>query len=134
MTTTRRRRRRPTERQTTTGDGAPAVGDGVGGVDLARLGNFAQPVYVTEAQGDPEHLYVVEQCGKIIRIPVDGGEGTTFLDISDQVTCQGEQGLLSVAFAPDYADSGRLLRQLHRPRGRLAHRRVPPLGRRLGGR
>jgi glucose/arabinose dehydrogenase len=94
--------------QTTTGNGVPAVGDGVGGVDLARLGNFAQPVYVTEAGGDPEHLYVVEQCGKIVRIPVEGGEGTTFLDISDQVTCQGEQGLLSVAFAPDYADSGRL--------------------------
>ena len=32
---------------------------------------------------------------------------TPFLDIRDQVTAGGEQGLLSLAFAPDYADSGR---------------------------
>jgi glucose/arabinose dehydrogenase len=66
------------------------------------------PLYVTQADGDPDHLYVVEQCGRIARVPIDGGEGSTFLDISDLVTCGGEQGLLSVAFAPDYADSARL--------------------------
>ena len=33
--------------------------------------------------------------------------GTPFLDISSQVTSGGEQGLLSMAFAPDYASSGR---------------------------
>jgi glucose/arabinose dehydrogenase len=33
--------------------------------------------------------------------------GTPFLDISGQVTSGGEQGLLSMAFAPDYASSGR---------------------------
>ena len=32
---------------------------------------------------------------------------TPFLDIRSQVTAGGEQGLLSVAFAPDYARSGR---------------------------
>ena len=49
---------------------------------------------------------MVEQCGTIQRVPVDGGEPNPFLDISDLVTCGGEQGLLSVAFAPDYEDSG----------------------------
>jgi hypothetical protein len=93
---------------TANGDGGRPDSDGVGGFELEKLGTYSQPVYVTEADGDPDHLYVVEQCGKIVRIPMDGGEGETFLDISDQVTCQGEQGLLSVAFAPDYADSGRL--------------------------
>ena len=39
-----------------------------------------------------------------------------------------EQGLLSIAFAPDYESSGLLLRRLHRPRRRLADRRVPALG------
>ena len=39
--------------------------------------------------------------------PADGGEPNVFLDIGDQVTCGGEQGLLSVAFAPDYAGPGR---------------------------
>jgi glucose/arabinose dehydrogenase len=98
----------PSPTQQTTGDGQPEVGDGKGGVALEELGQFDQPVYVTQADGDPDHLYVVEQCGRIARIPIDGGEGSTFLDLSDLVTCGGEQGLLSVAFAPDYADSGRL--------------------------
>jgi glucose/arabinose dehydrogenase len=94
--------------QTTTGPGPPEVGDGKGGVALEQLGSFDQPLYVAQADGDPDHLYVVEQCGRIARIPLDGGTQETFLDISDLVTCEGEQGLLSVAFAPDYADSGRL--------------------------
>jgi glucose/arabinose dehydrogenase len=93
---------------TTTGGGGLAVGDGQGGVELEKLGSFDQPVYVTQPEGDPDHLYVVEQCGTIARVPVDGGEPSTFLDISNLVTCGGEQGLLSMAFAPDYADSGRL--------------------------
>ena len=97
-----------TPQSTTTGGGQPQVGDGKGGVALEELGSFDMPVYVTQADGDPDNLYVVEQCGRIARIPIDGGEGSTFLDITDQVTCEGEQGLLSVAFAPDYADSGLL--------------------------
>jgi glucose/arabinose dehydrogenase len=89
--------------------GEPAVGDGDGGVRLQQLGSFDQPLYVTQPpSGDDDHLYVVEQCGKIERLPIDGGAPSLFLDISDLVTCGGEQGLLSVAFAPDYADSGRL--------------------------
>jgi glucose/arabinose dehydrogenase len=90
---------------------APAQQDGGGGgraPSLRKIGDFDQPVYVTQADGDPGHLYVVEQCGRIVRTPIDGGAQTTFLDISDLVTCGGEQGLLSVAFAPDYADSGLL--------------------------
>jgi glucose/arabinose dehydrogenase len=82
--------------------------DGGGQPELRKIGDFDQPVYVTQADGDPGHLYVVEQCGRIVRTPIDGGAKTTFLDISDLVTCGGEQGLLSVAFAPDYADSGLL--------------------------
>jgi glucose/arabinose dehydrogenase len=31
-----------------------------------------------------------------------------FLDLSDQISCCGEQGLLSIAFTPDYAKSGLL--------------------------
>lgn len=88
--------------------GAP-VGDGVGGVALESIGDFDQPVYVTQPPtGDDDHLYVVEQCGTIQRVPLDGGNPTTFLDLSDLITCGGEQGLLSAAFAPDYAKSGHL--------------------------
>jgi glucose/arabinose dehydrogenase len=96
----------------TTTSSAPAprsVGDGEGGIRLERLAEFDQPVYVTQPPtGDEQHLYVVEQCGRIQRLPVSGGEPSLFLDLSDLVTCGGEQGLLSVAFAPDYARSGLL--------------------------
>ena len=95
------------EADNNTGDGA--VGDGDGGVALERIGDFDQPVYVTQPpSGDDDHLYVVEQCGTIQRVPIDGGEASSFLDVSDSVSCGGEQGLLSVAFAPDYARSGDL--------------------------
>jgi glucose/arabinose dehydrogenase len=90
-------------------DRVPAVGDGRGGVELAQLGDFDQPLYVTQPRrGDDGHLYVVEQCGRILRIPVEGGEGEPFLDVGELISCGGEQGLLSVAFAPDYAESGLL--------------------------
>jgi glucose/arabinose dehydrogenase len=88
-------------------NGPPPDGDGEGGVQLEKVGDFDQPVYVTQAPGD-DHLYVVEQCGRILRVSPDGGEASPFLDISGQVSCGGEQGLLSVAFDPGYAKSGLL--------------------------
>src|SRR3954452_21429943 len=69
----------------TTSAGPPPAGDG-GEPALRKIGDFDQPVYVTQADGDPAHLYVVEQCGRIVRTPIDGGPQTTFLDISDLVT------------------------------------------------
>jgi glucose/arabinose dehydrogenase len=87
----------------------PDTGNGRGGVRLTELGRFEAPVYVAQPPGEKSDLYVVEQGGRI-RL-VDDGEVVEepFLDISGQVTYGGgrsEQGLLSVAFAPDYADSG----------------------------
>lgn len=74
---------------------------------LTRIGSFDRPVFVTQAPGDASRLFVVEQAGRI-RV-VRGGRTLRrpFLDISGRVRSGGEQGLLSVAFAPDYADSGR---------------------------
>jgi glucose/arabinose dehydrogenase len=84
----------------------PPVGDGEGGVRLQELGSFEQPVYVTQPPSGDEALYVVEQCGRIVRVD-PAGETQTFLDVSELITCGGEQGLLSAAFAPDYERSGR---------------------------
>ena len=73
---------------------------------LLRLGGFDQPTYLTAPRGD-RRRFVVERAGRI-RV-VSGGRvlGTPFLDIGDLVTTGGESGLLSMAFAPDYARSGR---------------------------
>ena len=79
-------------------------------VTLSSVGSgFERPVLVTNAGDGSDRLFVVEQAG-IIWAYVKGGEGaTTFLDISDRVGSEGnEQGLLGLAFAPDYAESGLL--------------------------
>jgi glucose/arabinose dehydrogenase len=76
-------------------------------VRLQRVGTFDAPVYVTSPPGDRARQFVVEQGGRVMVLRDGRRLGTPFLDISDQVTAGGEQGLLSLAFAPDYADSGR---------------------------
>src|SRR5918995_2974770 len=77
------------------------------GVRLQRVGSFASPVYVTAPPGDRSRVMVVEQEGRI-RVIRDGKVlDAPFLDIRGLVTGGGEQGLLSLAFAPDYAESGR---------------------------
>ncbi len=77
------------------------------GVRLKRIGRFDAPVFVTAPPGDRRRLFVVEQAGRI-RVMVGGRlRAAPFLDIRGQVTGGGERGLLSLAFAPDYATSGR---------------------------
>jgi glucose/arabinose dehydrogenase len=68
-------------------------------------GGLTRPAYLTHAGDD--RLFVVEQLGRI-RI-IEGGQllDRPFLDITDKVTTDGnEQGLLSVAFHPDYQSNG----------------------------
>jgi glucose/arabinose dehydrogenase len=84
--------------------GGSSSGEGDGGVALEEVGEFSDPVFVTQPEGD-KSLYVVEQTGKIIRV-APSGKKSTFLDIANEITAGGEQGLLSVAFAPDFARSG----------------------------
>jgi Glucose / Sorbosone dehydrogenase len=81
---------------------------GVGaGYTLDPVANFDSPVFAEDDGVHPELLFVVEQPGRI-RV-VDDGEklGQPFLDIRDEVRFGGEQGLLSMAFDPDYATNGR---------------------------
>ena len=71
---------------------------------LEKVGDFDQPLYVTQPPGS-EDLYVVEKPGRI-RLVRDGQVAEQpVLDISDEVSDSGEQGLLSIAFAPDFAAS-----------------------------
>ncbi len=90
---------------TTTTGGGGEIGNGRGGVELKQIGTFDAPLYVTQPEGDGPDVYVVEQGGKVQRVAPDGSS-KTFLDVSDEIVSGGEQGLLSIAFAPDYADSG----------------------------
>jgi glucose/arabinose dehydrogenase len=62
---------------------------------------FDDPVALTVAPGDAGARYVVEQPGRVIRLR--GGRRTVVLDIRRIVEFGGEQGLLGLAFHPDYA-------------------------------
>ncbi len=73
---------------------------------LERIGSFVDPTFVISEPNDPDRLLVVEQAGRIELF--DDGVVTPYLDLTDLVSTGGEQGLLSVAPAPDYASSGLL--------------------------
>jgi glucose/arabinose dehydrogenase len=76
------------------------------GVKLKKVGSFSSPIFVTAPRGDTHRLFVVERAGTI-RVVRDGRKlSTPFLDISSDVRTDSERGLLSMAFAPDYARSG----------------------------
>jgi glucose/arabinose dehydrogenase len=67
---------------------------------------FSSPVTVTNAGDGSGRLFIVKQTGEI-RILINGTVlPIPFLDISDLVGCCGEQGLLGLAFHPDYANNG----------------------------
>ena len=76
------------------------------GLALKRIGSFDNPTYVTGAPGFPKLLFVVEQPGKVAVLRGGHELGHPFLDISDLVDFGGERGLLSIAFPPDYKQSG----------------------------
>jgi glucose/arabinose dehydrogenase len=66
---------------------------------------LSNPVFVTHAPGDHDRLFILEQRGRI-RILKDAQIlPTSFLDISTQVSLGGEQGLLGLAFHPDFANN-----------------------------
>jgi glucose/arabinose dehydrogenase len=70
------------------------------------ISGLDQPTYLTHAGDGSGRIFVVEKKGRI-RV-WSGGQLTTFLDISGRVGSAGsEQGLFSVAFAPDFATSRR---------------------------
>jgi glucose/arabinose dehydrogenase len=83
--------------------GAAAPGD----PELALVGRFASPTYLTTPPGDRDRLFVVEQGGRIQIVGGGATRPTPFLDITSLVSAGGERGLLSLAFPPDYSASGR---------------------------
>src|SRR3989442_509397 len=68
---------------------------------------LAHPTYVTAPPLDPNRLFIVEQPGRIRLVKNGALQTTAFLDIQSKVESGGtEQGLLSVAFHPDFENNG----------------------------
>ena len=64
--------------------------------------NLVLPVQVTHAGDGSGRLFILEQEGRI-RIFKDGNENDQlFIDISSQLTCCGERGLMNIAFSPGF--------------------------------
>ncbi len=73
-------------------------------LSLRSIGpSFDQPIFATSPPGDPR-LFVVERPGFIDVL--HDGTVSQFLDIHDRTTNDGERGLLSMAFDPNYASNG----------------------------
>jgi glucose/arabinose dehydrogenase len=76
-------------------------------VRLLLLGRFDEPTYLTAPRGARRLRFVVERAGRIRVLRGRRVLREPFLDISGEVSTGGESGMLSMAFAPDYATSRR---------------------------
>ena len=74
---------------------------------LELIGDFSNPVYLTSPPGDSARIFIVEQAGRIVVRRNDTTLARPFLDIRGRITFGGEQGLLSLAFDPDFASTRR---------------------------
>ena len=88
------------------GDDPPDVPSGDRLLFDTIASGLAAPIFLTSAPGDSIRLFVLEQGGTIRVIRHDSLLVTPFLDFSDSVSHGDEQGMLGLAFAPDYATSG----------------------------
>lgn len=68
---------------------------------------LSQPVFICSPPDDHERLFIVEKAGRIKILRGGAILPTPFLDIVDRVGSGGnEQGLLGMAFDPDFASNG----------------------------
>ena len=75
-------------------------------LELVAAG-FDRPLFLTSAGDESGRLFVLEQGGRVWIVRDGVTAPAPFLDISALVsTSANERGLLGLAFAPDYADSG----------------------------
>jgi Ca2+-binding RTX toxin-like protein len=90
------------------GDNKP--GDGtvseIAAIQVAS--GLSEPVFVTTAPGDAASLYAIEKAGQLTKIDIATGTQTVMLDITGTIPAGGEQGLLGLAFHPNYATNGKV--------------------------
>lgn len=69
------------------------------------VAGLVEPLYITAAPGDDTRLYVLEKAGRIRIIRNGVLVDEPFLDIRASTSSESEQGLLGLAFSPDYASN-----------------------------
>jgi len=74
-------------------------------LDLVVRG-LSSPLFVGHAGDGSNRLFIVERGGIIRVLQPGSSKPTVFLDINTKVVAGGEQGLLGLAFHPNYASNG----------------------------
>jgi len=80
------------------------------GLDAVRVASgLTRPLYVTAPPGDAGRLFIVQQDGNIRILNLFTGtlNSTPFLTVTGLTDTTGEQGLLGMAFDPNYATNGK---------------------------
>ena len=100
--------REPSEANDKPSDEGSAFDPGTVELELEVVAEgLESPLGVTHAGDDSGRLFIVEQTGAI-KIMQDGEIlDEPFLDVSEAIVSGGEQGLLGLAFHPDYRRNGR---------------------------
>ena len=99
--------RRPRDRLVRQPPSPAAKASAADGVKLVDVGSFDAPLHVAAPPGDKRRIFVVEQGGTVRVVRAGRRLSRPFLDVRNKVISGGEQGLLSIAFAPDYAKTRR---------------------------
>jgi Glucose / Sorbosone dehydrogenase len=73
-------------------------------VSLHKVGDFNSPIFLAAAPGDASRLYVVERAGTVQVVRNGVKQATPFLSLGG-VDTNGERGLLSIAFPPNFQTS-----------------------------
>lgn len=87
----------------------PNQGGGTGSFTLVEpfpnLPNFSNPIFLTGVPAPDTRLVVVEQTGRIKAFAPGAGVSASriILDVSARIVFGGEQGLLGLAFDPDFS-------------------------------
>src|SRR5262245_36406660 len=86
---------------------------------------LSQPLFATAPPDDTGRLFLVEKTGQIKILDLVTGQvlATPFLDVSGQISTDGERGLLGLAFDPDFANNGFFYVDLINPAGDAEIRR-----------
>jgi glucose/arabinose dehydrogenase len=86
---------------------SPAASEAAAFKPRVLVSGLSNPVFVGAPSNERGRLYVVEQGGRIVLVEKRRPRSEPFLDIESLVLSGGEQGLLGLAFHPQYEENRR---------------------------
>lgn len=68
---------------------------------------LSEPLFVTFAPGDTAHIYMVQRAGQIFSLDLGTNQLSSFFTVPNVNSANIEQGLLGLAFDPNYPSNGK---------------------------